>query len=60
MLEWNDGGQLSNLRDAVDYARETAPELFPKRPGSGNGGEGSSGSFSRNMNDEIRRQAGRR
>jgi hypothetical protein len=60
MLEFDDKtGQVSNLRDVIDYARETAPELFPKRPGSGNGGDGQAGSFSRNMNDLIRRSAGR-
>jgi hypothetical protein len=60
MLEFDDKtGQVSNLRDAIDTARETAPEFFPKRPGSGNGGEGRAGSFSNGMNDEIRRRAGR-
>jgi hypothetical protein len=62
MLEFDDAGKVSNLRDVIDAAKADAPELFPKRPGSGNGGsgnEGSSGSFSRNMNDLIRRSAGR-
>ena len=59
-LEWDQkSGELSNLRDLMDGARQDAPELFPKRPGSGNGGEGSAGTFSRNMNDLIRRSAGR-
>jgi|SRR4249920_1204463 hypothetical protein len=62
MLEFDDKtGQVSNLREALEMARADAPEFFPKRPGSGNGGEGSGGStsFSRNMNDLIRRSAGR-
>lgn len=62
MLEFDDAGKVSNLRDVIDAAKADAPEFFPKRPGSGNGGsgnEGSSGSFSRNMNDLIRRSAGR-
>jgi hypothetical protein len=59
-LEWDDkSGELSNLRDLIDSARQDAPELFPKRPGSGNGAEGSAGSFTQNMNDLIRRSAGR-
>jgi hypothetical protein len=60
VLEFDDKtGKVTNLRDVIEYARDKVPELFPKRPGSGNGGEGQAGSFSQNMNDLIRRSAGR-
>jgi len=60
MIEFDDKtNSISNLTEAIGHARETAPELFPKRPGSANGGEGRSASLSSNMNDIIRRASGR-
>jgi hypothetical protein len=59
-VEYDDDGKIANLRDVIAESKERLPNRFPKRPGSGNGGEGGHSSHAGiSMNDIIRRAANR-
>ncbi len=60
-LEFDKDGKLTNLKDLIAEAKDIAPELFPKRPGPANGGDGNGTSpVGQSMNDVIRQAAGRK
>jgi hypothetical protein len=52
-------GKVTNLKDLVATAKELDEDLFPKRPGGGDGGQGNGSPVGTSMNDMIRRSAGR-
>lgn len=58
-LEFDEDGKIANLRDVITESKERLPNRFPKRPGSGNGGEGGHSAHGLSMNDIIRRAANR-
>lgn len=59
-LEFDDDGKIANLRDVIAESKERLPNRFPKRPGSGNGGDGGHNAHAGvSMNDIIRRAANR-
>jgi hypothetical protein len=64
-LEFDDAGKCTNLKDVLSTAKKEWPEMFGKvPPGSGDlgGGQGGGGGkpAGSNMNDLIRRAAGRK
>jgi hypothetical protein len=52
-------GKATNVKDLVVLAKELDEDLFPKRPGGGDGGQGNGSPVGTSMNDMIRRSAGR-
>jgi hypothetical protein len=52
-------GRVTNVREIVAAAKELDEDLFPKRPGGGDGGQGNGSPVGTSMNDMIRRSAGR-
>lgn len=52
-------GRVTNLRDLIATAKELDDDLFPKRPGSADGGKNGDSPVGQSMNDMIRRAAGR-
>jgi len=58
-FEYEDDGEISNLKELVAQVKREAPELFMTSTGSANGGSGRTTQTHVDMNAAIRRAAGR-
>lgn len=59
-FEYDDEGEVTNLKELVAQAKAEAPELFGTAAGSADGGAGAqNGSGALDMNSHIRQMAGR-